>query len=190
MTHDWQTQDLESQRRFARNLRAARERAQLTQADVAEAMEMTVTVYARYERGKIWPSIGALRRLCDVLGCSADTLLGLEEPAAEPEAPAAPSEPLPMRRLRRQLRQASPETLHVVEQMLDKLEEHGVLQAPDDDVADRPPEDAAGGPGAGPDAGIEAGVPASDRPADTPADDRPADTPAGDRPADDVPGDR
>jgi transcriptional regulator with XRE-family HTH domain len=167
MTHDWQAQDLEVQRRFARNLRATRERAQLTQADVAEAMEMTVTVYARYERGKIWPSIGALRRLCDVLGCSADTLLGLEEPAPEQESPSPPTEPLPMRRLRRQLRQASPGTLDVVEQMLDKLEEHGVL---------RPAEEAG-----------DAGSQADDVPA---TGESPADAPASERPDSDVPGER
>jgi transcriptional regulator with XRE-family HTH domain len=176
MNHDWQIQDLESQRRFARNLRAARERALLTQADLAEAMEMTVTVYARYERGKIWPSIGALRRLCDVLGCSADTLLGLEEPAAARESPAPPTEPLSMRRLRRQLRQASPETLHVVEQMLDKLQEHGVL-APDDDLpgTDSREDDATAG--------------GREPPADEPDSERPAAVPRRERP-EDVPGER
>lgn len=159
MTHDWQTQDLECQRRFSRNLRAARERARLTQADVAEAMEMTVTVYARYERGKIWPSIGSLRRLCDVLGCSADSLLGLPEGEGEPSPESSgeppepspepspessgeplsrpPAEPLPVRRLRRQLRQADAETLRLVEQMLDKLQESGVLPEPEEDAADR-----------------------------------------------------
>jgi transcriptional regulator with XRE-family HTH domain len=172
MTHDWQTQDLECQRRFSRNLRAARERARLTQADVAEAMDMTVTVYARYERGKIWPSIGALRRLCDVLECSADLLLGLQEPEGDPASPEPPAEPLPVRRLRRQLRRADPATLRLVEQMLDKLQESGVLPEPDDDVPDSSS------------AGEEA-------PADRPGEE----APAGDRqdsgqPDDDIPGDR
>jgi transcriptional regulator with XRE-family HTH domain len=157
MTHDWQTQDLECQRRFSRNLRAARERARLTQADMAEAMDMTVTVYARYERGKIWPSIGALRRLCDVLGCSADLLLGLQEPEGDPTSPEPPAEPLPVRRLRRQLRQANPATLRLVAQMLDKLQESGVLEAPEEDVPDS--------------SGADEEVPGDDRPdSDVPGD--------------------
>lgn len=173
MTHDWQTQDLECQRRFSRNLRAARERARLTQADVAEAMDMTVTVYARYERGKIWPSIGALRRLCDVLECSADLLLGLQEPEGDPASPEPPAEPLPVRRLRRQLRQANPATLRLVEQMLDKLQESGVLPEPEDDAPDSNRADEKD--------------PAGDQPDEK---DPASDQPASDQPGDDVSGDR
>lgn len=173
MTHDWQTQDLECQRRFSRNLRAARERARLTQADVAEAMDMTVTVYARYERGKIWPSIGALRRLCDVLECSADLLLGLQEPEGDPTSPEPPAEPLPVRRLRRQLRQANPATLRLVEQMLDKLQESGVLPEPEDDTPDSSSADEKD--------------PAGDRPDEKNSG---SDQPDSDQPGDDVSGDR
>jgi hypothetical protein len=39
--------DIERRRVFARNLRIARQRAHLTQVDMAEAMEMSETVYAR-----------------------------------------------------------------------------------------------------------------------------------------------
>lgn len=120
---------------FARQLRALRERAQLTQAAVAEALEMSETVYARYEGAKIWPSIGRLRRLCEILGCSADTLLAFAY-ATAPAASHEPTEPLPMRRLRRQLRQAAPETLRVVTRFLDALDRHGGLRVPGGDDVD------------------------------------------------------
>ena len=125
----------EWRRSFARQLRALRERAQLTQAAVAQAPEMSETVYARYEGAKIWPSIGRLRRLCEILGCSADALLGFPY-TAEPDASHDPADPLPIRRLRRQLRQASPESLRVVTRFLDALDRHGGLRMPDTDDAD------------------------------------------------------
>jgi transcriptional regulator with XRE-family HTH domain len=117
----------EWRRIFARQLRALRERARLTQSAVAAALEMSETVYARYEAGKIWPSLGRLRRLCQVLGCSADALLGF---AYQGEPPPDPSDPLPLRRLRRQLRQAGPESLRAVTRFLDALDRHGGLRVP------------------------------------------------------------
>jgi transcriptional regulator with XRE-family HTH domain len=132
MSDDQNTQDRERQRTFANNLRVARERAHLTQVDMAEAMNMSETVYARYETAKTWPSIGALTRLCQLLNCSADWLLGLSDTPG-PEVAPLPSEPLAVRRLRRQLRDAHPRTRHMVDLLLDELEARGRLAAPDDD---------------------------------------------------------
>ena len=127
----------QAQRRFARALQAARARTELTQGDMAEALGMSETVYARYERGKAWPSLGRLRRLCDILDCPADVLLGLEpaDISAPPRKPppAPPAEPLAVRRLRRQLRTARPNTVRVVTWLLDTLTERGLLEPPDED---------------------------------------------------------
>jgi transcriptional regulator with XRE-family HTH domain len=130
----------QAQRRFARALQAARARTELTQGDMAEALGMSETVYARYERGKAWPSLGRLRRLCDILDCPADVLLG-NEPADTATAPRKPppdppAEPLVMRRLRRQLRDARPNTVRVVTWLLDVLTDHGLLEPPDEDDPD------------------------------------------------------
>lgn len=69
--------------------RAARQRARLTQADVAERVGIASEVYGRLERGLMLPSVVTLRNLCAALAASADELLGLREPdgswvAAEP----------------------------------------------------------------------------------------------------------
>lgn len=116
--------DEERRRRFARNLRAARERARLTQARVAEALDMTDEVYARYERAKLWPSIERLSRLCDVLDCSADALLGLDQSEPPLAEPPPPDDPQPVRRLMRQLRKARPGTVRLVTRLLAELQSH------------------------------------------------------------------
>ncbi|WP_428263006.1 helix-turn-helix domain-containing protein [Haliangium sp.] len=114
--------DLVLRRTFARNLRAARTRAGLTQADVAEAVGLTETVYGRYERAKLWPSLGTLCRLCEVLDCSADILLGRRppSPADEAEVPPAPPE---ARRLLRLLRGAHVRTIELADWLLGELGE-------------------------------------------------------------------
>ena len=57
------------------NLRALRIRAGLTQQDIAAAAGTTITTVARIERGAE-PTVRIARRLCVVLGCSFDELLG------------------------------------------------------------------------------------------------------------------
>jgi transcriptional regulator with XRE-family HTH domain len=127
-------QDEERQQRFARNLRAARERARLTQAGLAKKLGMTDEVYARYERAKMWPSIDKLCRLCDLLDCTADSLLGLDESAPAPAEPPPPEDPQPVRRLMRQLRKARSRTVRVVGRLLNELEAYA--RAPDEDGED------------------------------------------------------
>ncbi|MGZ3457068.1 MAG: helix-turn-helix domain-containing protein [Archangium sp.] len=60
--------------------RNARLRAQLTQADVAEMVDLVTEVYGRIERGGMVPSVPTLLRLCRALRISADELLGLAGP--------------------------------------------------------------------------------------------------------------
>ncbi|NOK15145.1 helix-turn-helix domain-containing protein, partial [Corallococcus exercitus] len=57
--------------------RAARLRAGLTQADVADRVGIASEVYGRLERGKMMPSVPTLFRLCLALQLSADASLGL-----------------------------------------------------------------------------------------------------------------
>jgi transcriptional regulator with XRE-family HTH domain len=59
--------------------RAARQRARLTQADVAERLGIASEVYGRLERGLMLPSVVTLRKLCLVLAVPADLLLDLRE---------------------------------------------------------------------------------------------------------------
>jgi transcriptional regulator with XRE-family HTH domain len=124
--------DIRRRHVFARNLRTARLRAHLTQVDLAEAMEMSETVYARYEAGMIWPTPDSLRRLCRILRCSADWLLDLDDTPGPAPAPP-PAEPAALRRVLRQLRQAQPGTQRMVTQLLDQLEARGRLAPPDED---------------------------------------------------------
>lgn len=51
----------------------------LTQQAVADRVGIRQQAYARYESGKITPSIDVLYRLCEVLVVSADWLLGLSD---------------------------------------------------------------------------------------------------------------
>jgi transcriptional regulator with XRE-family HTH domain len=135
-THVQDQIDEERQHQFARNLRAARERARLTQAGVARVLGMTDEVYARYERAKMWPSIDRLCRLCEILDCTADSLLGLDQRASGAEAPPPQEDSQPVRRLMRQLRKARPGTVRLVTRMLAELDRHATANAPDSPEGD------------------------------------------------------
>jgi transcriptional regulator with XRE-family HTH domain len=124
-THVQDQIDEERQHQFARNLRAARERARLTHE-----------VYARYERAKMWPSIDRLCRLCEILDCTADSLLGLDQRASGAEAPPPQEDSQPVRRLMRQLRKARPGTVRLVTRMLAELDRHATANAPDSPEGD------------------------------------------------------
>ena len=56
---------------LARELIAARVRAGLTQAELAERMGTTQSAVARIERGKRLPSVKTLLRYADATGCRA-----------------------------------------------------------------------------------------------------------------------
>lgn len=47
-----------------------------TQADLAERLETSPMMVSHWELGRRTPGAGSLVRLCDVLDCSADWLLG------------------------------------------------------------------------------------------------------------------
>ncbi|OJH37506.1 transcriptional regulator [Cystobacter ferrugineus] len=88
-------------------LRAARARAQWTQADVAERVGVATEVYGRMERGNLTPSVPILRALCGVLRMDADEALALESRGTAAwlkEQPAPEEESPQIRRLMRALR--------------------------------------------------------------------------------------
>jgi transcriptional regulator with XRE-family HTH domain len=136
MHDDRDQQGHEGQRRFARNLRAARKRAQFTQGDVAEALGISDTIYARYEAAKTWPGIGRLRHLCQILGCSADVLLGYRDLEAGLAAPTPPGDAPRLRWLLRRFRLAPPELVEAAHRMLDLLDRHGLGAARDREPSD------------------------------------------------------
>lgn len=59
------------------SLSAARERAGLTQAEVAIRVGIAAPVYGRIERGHMLPSVPTLRQLCVALNLRANELIGL-----------------------------------------------------------------------------------------------------------------
>lgn len=65
--------------KYPNKLAEARDRAGMTQQQVADAIGMTLTGYQNYEYGKRDFRSSTLRLLSEVLGCSATYLLGLDD---------------------------------------------------------------------------------------------------------------
>ncbi|HEX8434148.1 helix-turn-helix transcriptional regulator [Archangium sp.] len=115
-------------------LREARQRAALTQADVAERIGVVTEVFGRLERGNLLPSVPTLRKLCRVLHVDANVMLGLEVEKAPSwmEAPEHEAdEPPELRRLVRALRRMDAAQLAVVSSTAHALLRH-TGQQPDD----------------------------------------------------------
>jgi transcriptional regulator with XRE-family HTH domain len=74
---------------FGKAVRAARQRAQLTQEQVARASELPLVAYSRLERGLLLPSVRTLVRLSQFLRTPTDVLLGnvLQEPSQPTSTP-------------------------------------------------------------------------------------------------------
>ncbi len=68
------------------NIREVRSRLGLTQEQMAERLEMSPEVYGRMERGLIFPRVERFVDICDLLGESADRLLGMTPSATPPTA--------------------------------------------------------------------------------------------------------
>ena len=98
--------------------RAARQRLNLTQEDVAERIGIATEVYGRLERGNMLPSVPTFRKLCAVLGLSADEALGLSSGSpvewTPPPPPPEGSEPAELRRLLRRARQLDRNSIRVL----------------------------------------------------------------------------
>lgn len=63
---------------FSENLRRARDRAGLTQAQVADRMGISYSTYACYETDKRKPNPEKIKKLAEILNTSADALLDTE----------------------------------------------------------------------------------------------------------------
>jgi transcriptional regulator with XRE-family HTH domain len=63
---------------FGKRLRRARKRAGLTQEELAHRAGCDQTLISFYETGRHAPRLETFAALCQVLGVSADHLLGLE----------------------------------------------------------------------------------------------------------------
>jgi transcriptional regulator with XRE-family HTH domain len=101
-------------------VRSARPRWDLPPADVAERVGIATEVYGRLERGNMLPSVKTLRRLCLVLNCSSDVLLGVasaEKPVAVAEDPPEYGERPEVRRVLRTLRRLEPAQLRLISQV-------------------------------------------------------------------------
>jgi len=95
--------------------RAARQRLGLTQADVAERVDIGLEAYGRIERGVKLPSVETLRRLCVGLQTSADALLRLGAGSSTlTEPPFRVPESAELRRLMRRLRGLGPKQLRLL----------------------------------------------------------------------------
>lgn len=53
---------------LGKDIRKAREKAKLTQVEVAKKAEIHVNYYARIERGEVMPRYDIVKRVCKVLG--------------------------------------------------------------------------------------------------------------------------
>jgi transcriptional regulator with XRE-family HTH domain len=85
--------------KIGRHARQARQRVGLTQAEVAERVDLAVEVYGRIERGRMMPSLGTLARLAAALRVLPSDLLSDVIVAREGGA-----QPLPSREIRRVVR--------------------------------------------------------------------------------------
>ena len=65
-------------KQFAENLKNARIRAGLTQAQVAEKIGVAPSSYSFYESGKREPDVLKIKQIAAVLGVTGDDLLGIE----------------------------------------------------------------------------------------------------------------
>ena len=72
--------------RLAANIRARRTALGLTQAAVAEALDLDTETLSRFERGRHLPSLKTLERLAAVLQSRVATLLSEDEIVAMPES--------------------------------------------------------------------------------------------------------
>lgn len=105
---------------IGRRARLARRTRGMTQADVAERLGVTTEFYARIERGHGLPSVTTLARLVPMLDLELDPIIA-RAAGGELAGPAAPSDPLPVRRVIRRLRRATPSARALVAELLEAL---------------------------------------------------------------------
>lgn len=70
---------------LAERLRGSRERRGLTQARLAELVDVSPRVYNRWETTETTPRLDTLVRIADILGVTLDELVGRAEPSDDPQ---------------------------------------------------------------------------------------------------------
>lgn len=65
--------------KFNENLKAAREKKNMTQKEVADSIGVAKSTYSLYESGNREPNVQTIKKIADTLNVSADDLLGLNE---------------------------------------------------------------------------------------------------------------
>ena len=102
---------------LGKTLRAAREAAGLTQAQVAERASISNEFYARCERGRAVPATDTFARIVVALDVSADELLGLQvtPPALQDPLEEAPPE---LAQLAREIRALDPGMQRFLDRLL------------------------------------------------------------------------
>ena len=124
----------------------ARKRKQMTRAEVAKAVQMSVEFYSRIERGTALPSVRRFSRLVEVLDVSADELLGFTD--AEANEPPwkkfhLPDDSPEVRQIIRRVRMGNPKTLSLLDLLVRELNQIGP-EIRSDDVGDDAADDPTG----------------------------------------------
>ena len=116
--------------------REARQKAGLTQEEVAERVELATEVYGRLERGHMLPSLPTLLRLCRALALDANPLLGFSTsrpPTWLTQDTSSEEEPPAVRRLLRTVRQLKPRQLTALRFVASAMLPAPGVQAPSTD---------------------------------------------------------
>lgn len=71
---------------LATRLKELRRAKNLTQRDLAQHFHLTDVGYGGWERGDTEPSIDNIMRLCELFGCTSDSLIGLAPPKVTVDA--------------------------------------------------------------------------------------------------------
>jgi transcriptional regulator with XRE-family HTH domain len=107
---------MKAQKVLRENLKPARNRAKLSQADVAERIGIATEVYGKIERGDRLPRLRTLVKLALVLKVSVDVLLGLDAPGDIPVAVSSREDDLPpdARPVLRSVRELAPDQIKLI----------------------------------------------------------------------------
>lgn len=85
--------------KIARRIRQTRIEKNMTQVNLADAMEVSYQAVSNWERGNSMPDISKLEELCAVLDISLEELLGTEQKTAEAVSKAMDEKTLSMEEL-------------------------------------------------------------------------------------------
>jgi len=101
---------------FASALRLAREACGLSQAELAERIDLSVEAYGRLERGRVLPRAVTLVRIAGALNVTTDELLGCARDGATEAAQDRHARAFTVK-----LREATPEDLGLLTMILTEL---------------------------------------------------------------------